>query len=139
MGRGAAFADIDADGDLDAVISTNGGPVALYRSDLPPGNRSLRLRLPARHVEPRRHRRPRHGQRRQGVRDARRAHRNELPVAVGAAADVRPRPGGKSRRGHVVWPSGRRDVLGALDAGQEYTVTEGKGVTGKRAGRPRRP
>ena len=29
--------------------------------------------------------------------------------------------------------SGARDALGGLDGGQEYTVTEGKGVTGKRA------
>src|SRR4051794_7926955 len=45
MGRGAAFADIDSDGDLDTVITTNGGPVHLYRTDLAAGNRSVRLRL----------------------------------------------------------------------------------------------
>jgi enediyne biosynthesis protein E4 len=35
----------------------------------------------------------------------------------------------------VQWPSGRRDHLGALDAGAEYTVTEGKGVTATRPAR----
>ena len=45
VGRGAAFADIDGDLDLDVVITTNGGPASLYRNDSTPGNRALRLRL----------------------------------------------------------------------------------------------
>ena len=45
MGRGAAFADIDADGDLDVVMTTNGGPAYLFRNDLANGHRSVRLRL----------------------------------------------------------------------------------------------
>ncbi len=45
VGRGAAFADIDGDLDLDVVITTNGGPAALYRNDSPAGNRALRLHL----------------------------------------------------------------------------------------------
>ena len=32
--RGAAFGDFDLDGDLDVVITTNGGPAHLYRNDL---------------------------------------------------------------------------------------------------------
>jgi hypothetical protein len=45
VGRGAAFADIDADGDLDVVMTTNGGPAYLFRNDLANGHRSVRLRL----------------------------------------------------------------------------------------------
>ncbi len=34
-------------------------------------------------------------------------------------------------RVQIRWPSGRRDVLPALDVDQFYTITEGKGVTGR--------
>jgi hypothetical protein len=33
VGRGSAFADIDGDGDLDVVLTGNGGPVRLLRND----------------------------------------------------------------------------------------------------------
>ncbi len=135
MGRGAAFADIDADGDLDAVITTNGGPVHLYRTDLPPGNRSLRLRLVGTTSN-----RDGIGARatiRVGKTSASRVVRtgssylsqSELPLTFGLGTAA------KADEVTIVWPSGKRDVLAALDAGQEYTVTEGKGVTGKRATR----
>jgi hypothetical protein len=45
VGRGAAYGDIDNDGDLDVLITTNGGPAYLYRNDQTTGNRSLRVRL----------------------------------------------------------------------------------------------
>ena len=45
VGRGAAFADFDRDGDLDVLITTNHGPAYLYRNDQLAGNRSIRFRL----------------------------------------------------------------------------------------------
>ena len=45
VGRGAAFGDFDNDGDLDVLLTTNGGPAYLYRNDLGNGNRSIRFRL----------------------------------------------------------------------------------------------
>jgi hypothetical protein len=43
MGRGAAYADFDGDGDLDVVITTLAGPAYLYRND--GGNRNNWLRV----------------------------------------------------------------------------------------------
>ena len=44
VGRGAAYADYDADGDLDLVITANNGPARLLRNDGGNRNRFLRLR-----------------------------------------------------------------------------------------------
>jgi hypothetical protein len=40
-----AYGDFDRDGDVDVLLTTNGGPAYLYRTDVTPGNRSFRLRL----------------------------------------------------------------------------------------------
>ena len=45
VGRGAAYADIDGDGDLDIVITQNGGPPLLLRNDLSLAHHWLRLKL----------------------------------------------------------------------------------------------
>jgi hypothetical protein len=45
VGRGAAYADIDADGDLDVVIGQNGGPPLLVRNDQQLGRHWLRVKL----------------------------------------------------------------------------------------------
>jgi hypothetical protein len=45
MGRGAAYADIDGDGDLDVLISQNARPALLLRNDQRTGNNWIRLKL----------------------------------------------------------------------------------------------
>ena len=45
VGRGSAFADIDGDGDLDAVLVQTGGPPLLLRNDQKLGHHWLRLKL----------------------------------------------------------------------------------------------
>jgi hypothetical protein len=48
VGRGAAYADIDGDGDLDIAVSQNGRRARLFRNDLPGGRHWLRVRLEGR-------------------------------------------------------------------------------------------
>jgi hypothetical protein len=45
VGRGAAYADIDNDGDLDLVITQNGRAARLFRNDQDLGHHWLRLQL----------------------------------------------------------------------------------------------
>jgi hypothetical protein len=45
VARGAAYADYDGDGDLDILVTTNGGPAKLFRNDGTDGKRSIRIQL----------------------------------------------------------------------------------------------
>ena len=45
VGRGASYADIDADGDLDIVVVQNGSEAKLFRNDQQTGHNWLRVRL----------------------------------------------------------------------------------------------
>lgn len=45
VGRGATYADIDGDGDLDLLLVANGGAPRLLRNDIKTENRWLRVRL----------------------------------------------------------------------------------------------
>lgn len=45
VGRGAAYADIDGDGDLDVLVTASGGPPRLLRNDQQSGHNWIRFRL----------------------------------------------------------------------------------------------
>ena len=130
VGRGAAFADIDRDGDLDALVTTNGGPVHLYRTDLQPAHRSVRIRLVGTASN-----RDAIGARVTatiGTVTATRLVRtgssylsqSELPLTFGLG------PAGRADKLAIDWPSGRREDIGPLEAGQ-FQITEGKGITAR--------
>jgi hypothetical protein len=132
VGRGAAFGDFDNDGDPDVLITSNNGPAFLYRVDSPAGAHSLRVKL--------------HGTKsnRDGIGARVRVFagadkywrsvktgssylsQSELPVTFGL--------GGHARADRLVveWPSGAKEELTNLAAGQAYEITEGRGVTATR-------
>ena len=132
VGRGAAYADIDNDGDLDLLLMTNGGPAALFENGQE-GNNSLRVRL-------------------EGTRSNR--------AGIGAIVEIQTgtetvwqmvRSGssylsaselvltfgiaGRTRvdRVQIQWPSGRTETLGAVPSGRTITVREGSGIVATEA------
>ena len=133
VGRGAAFADIDADGDLDVVMTTNSGPAYLFRNDLANGNRSVRLRL--RGVTSNRDaigalvRAKINGRTSSALVKTGSSYlsQSELPITFGVGS-------GKGADEIVIdWPGGKREPLGSLPAGTEVTVEEGRGIVSRRA------
>jgi hypothetical protein len=128
VGRGAAYGDYDNDGDLDLLLTTNGGPARLLRNDGGNRNHYLRIRTVGASSN-----RDGIGARvtlttASGARPwalvktgSSFCSQSELPLTFGL--------GGASRvpRVEIAWPSGRVDVLTDVPAGQTLTVEEGKG------------
>jgi hypothetical protein len=132
VGRGAAYADFDNDGDLDLLVTANNGPARLLRNDNGNGNDVLRVKLVGTRSN----------------RDAIGAHvtatlaggarlsrmvktgssylsQSELPLTFGLGA---PRSG-QSVSLEIAWPSGHRETISGLEPNRRVTVIEGKGVT----------
>jgi hypothetical protein len=136
VGRGAAYADINNDGRLDLLLSTNGGPVYLFRNEAqgPAAfNRSLRIKLIGTKSN------------RDGIGATVRLtasgetqtqmlrsgssylSASELVLTFGLAQRD------KADAIEIRWPSGQVDRLSNVTAGQTVTFTEGKGITAARA------
>jgi len=136
VGRGAAYADINNDGRLDLLLSTNGGPVYLFRNDAQgaaASNKSLRIKLI-------------------GTKSNRDGLGAKVRVTSGGETQTQMLRSGSSYLSaselvltfglaqrekadsiEVRWPSGLVDRLSGIAAGQTATMTEGKGITSSRA------
>ncbi len=131
VARAAAYADIDNDGDLDLLITTNGGPAVLLRND-GGTNHALRVRLQGTKSN------------RDGigavVRITNRADKpwqmmrsgsgylsaSELVLTFGLGATA------SDSTLEIQWPSGQVDHLDKVAADQTITVQEGRGVVNAR-------
>ncbi len=131
VGRGAAFGDFDNDGDPDIVITTNGGPAFLYRNDVATGRHAIRV-----HVKGVKSNRDGIGARVRVFVGSDKLWRvvksgssylsqSELPVTFGLGART------NADRLVVEWPSGAKDEVKHVAAGELYTITEGQGVTAR--------
>jgi len=134
VGRGAAYADINNDGRLDLLLSTNGGPAYLFRNEAQGGaaNRSVRLKLV-------------------GTRSNKDGIGAVARLSSGGDPQTQMLRSGSSYLSsseliltfglglrdkadtiEIRWPSGQIDRLSNVAAGQTITVTEGKGQTASR-------
>ena len=139
VARGAAYADIDNDGALDILVTTNGGRPWLFHNE-GSTNHSLRLKLVGTKSN------------RDGIGATVRVttgsdkqwqmlrsgssylSQSELVLTFGLGNTT------KADAIEIQWPSGQIDKLSGLAADQTITVQEGKGVVGNRAyGKGRRP
>jgi len=136
VGRGAAYGDINNDGRLDLLLSTNGGPVYLFENDFTgnpaAANKSLRIKLI-------------------GAKSNRDGIGTVVKMTAGGESQSEMLRSGSSYLSaselvltfglamheradsiEIRWPSGQVDKLANVAAGQTITVTEGKGITGSR-------
>ena len=126
VGRGAAFGDIDNDGDTDVVVANNSGPVRLLINNLGNRNHWLGLRL----VGERRDmlgatvavmRRGNPTLWRRARADGSYASANDPRVLVGLGRST------EKPRLRVRWPDGRTEEWNDVPIDRYTTLTEGKG------------
>ena len=128
MARGAAYADFDADGDLDIAVGSLAGPAYLFRND--GGNRQNWLRV--RTIGSRSNRSgigtlvrvtSASGAQSQMVRSGSSyASQSELTLTFGLGRDAR------ASTVVVQWPSGKTQTFTAVAANQDVTVDEERGL-----------
>ena len=129
VSRGAAFGDIDNDGDVDVLVTNNGGPARLLVNGVGRRNRWLGLRLvggsgrrdsPGTRVGVFRADGPPLWRRARADGSYASASDPRVLVGLGRDADV--------RRVRVVWPSGREEAWTDLPVDRWLTLEEGRGA-----------
>ncbi len=134
VGRGAAYADIDNDGYLDVLVTTNSGPPYLFHNE-GGTNHSLRLKLVGTksnrdgigavvHVTSDNNKDRQWKMLRSG---SSYLSQSELVLTFGLGAQI------KADNLEIQWPSGQVDKLSSINGGQTVTVEEGKGIVATRA------
>ena len=132
VGRGAAYGDIDNDGDLDLLITSNNGPARLLRNENANQNDLLRVKTVGTTSN------------RDGIgakvtvktakglkvfgmvkTGSSYCSQSELPLVFGLGVPEE----GKTLSLEIVWPSGQRDTITDVKPNQSVTVQEGKGIT----------
>ncbi len=124
VARGAAYADYDRDGDLDVLVTENGGPAHLWRNDLEAAS-FLRVRL-----EGRQSNRDGLGARIVAVVGQRRLERRVRTGSSYLSQSETIVTFGLGRAARVdsllvYWPAGRVDRFVDLEGHQEIRVVEG--------------
>ena len=131
VGRTLAAGDIDNDGNLDLLVTNNGGAAELLRNEGGTGNGSVLLRLV-------------------GTAGNRSAVGARVRLTAGGVTQVREVKAGSSYLGQndlrvhiglgksaridrleVRWPNGQNEVVEGAAVNQIVTVTEGKGITAR--------
>jgi hypothetical protein len=135
VARGAAYADIDRDGDLDILITTNDGPAYLYRNNLANGNHWLTVRT----IGSKSNRdgigavvriESKSGKQWNAVRSGSSyCSQSDLALTFGLGQDT-------ISSLEIDWPSGAKQKLANITADQFITVDEARGIIG-RAGKPK--
>ena len=131
VGRGAAYADIDNDGDLDLALTTSNGPARLLRNDGGNKNDMLRVKL----IGTRSNRdgigamvllTTSTGQHMSQMVKSGSSYlsQSELPLTFGLG---KPDPQ-KRIKLEIRWPSGHKDTIADIHPDQFITVKEGAGI-----------